>query len=66
MRRRHISQSWRSATNIIVQVDRVIKAVQSTVPQHMWGEIVEKLEQQEGATTRQITEPRDEQNGAEG
>ena len=34
-------------TNIIVQVDRVIKAVQSTVPQHMWGEIVEKLEQQE-------------------
>lgn len=32
---------------MIVKVDRIIDAVRSTVPQSMWGEIVEKLEKLE-------------------
>ena len=32
---------------MIVKVDRIIDAVRSTVPQSMWGEIIEKLEELE-------------------
>jgi hypothetical protein len=32
---------------VIVKVNRIIDAVKSTVPQEMWGEISEKLEELE-------------------
>ena len=31
----------------MVQVNRIIEAVKSTVPQQMWGQIIKKLEQPE-------------------
>ena len=31
--------------HVMVQLDRIIKAVKSTMPQQMWGEIVRKLDQ---------------------
>jgi hypothetical protein len=36
-----------SMADILVQVDRIINAVQSAVPEQMWGDIVEKLRRSE-------------------
>jgi hypothetical protein len=32
---------------LVVRVNRIIEAVKSTVPQQMWGQIIEKLKQPE-------------------
>jgi hypothetical protein len=37
--------SGTSMADILVQLDRIINAVQSAVPEQMWGDIVEKLRQ---------------------
>jgi hypothetical protein len=50
--------SGTSMADMLVKIDRVIKAVKSTVPESMWPEIVRKIEE-DGETP----EPKDDETG---